>query len=225
MATNRVFREEEEEDCPCVTHDDVMEAAKAIRDGYRREMDTRLGEVKAQLALDLGKALEASLAKSLVAFQEAGERRIKALHGEYEATVKGLVDQHQKQLGELNRMHGESLERLTQCVKALHDVPPPSVSVTVPESAIEVKMLPSEVHVPAEAITVKMLPSQVVLPQSAIEVKMLPSQVVLPQDAIRVEVGQPNIQVSVPQPRLVKKSISYDEYGRPAEIQEHDAEV
>lgn len=221
MDTNRISDNfTDMEDHPeYTTQEDVLQAVKAVRDGLRKEMESALQSVKSSLVFDMGKMLESALSE----FRKNNEQRVKSIRDEYEKSIKSLCDQHASQLTALNNMHGESLQKLTEVIKSLGELPPPTVNVNVPSEAIEVKMLPSQVIVPSEAIMVKMLPSQVIVPNSAIEVKMLPSQVVLPNEAIRVEVGQPNIQVSVPQPRLVKKSISYDEYGRPAEIQEHDA--
>ncbi len=148
-----------------------------------------------------------TVARVSKAFEEEFGKRIKLL--------SGSGDQIADLMKSYEMGYNTGLEQVKMLLKSL---PVPQVNVSIPEHAIQIKQLPSHVNfsVPDHAIQVKMMPSHVDVhfPEKAISVQMEKSII-----NVHPEVKSPDVHVSVPRMR-VKKLITYDQEGRPAEVTE-----
>jgi hypothetical protein len=199
------------DDAP-VTRQDVLLAAKAVYDRTKELVEARLKDLEASFTFRLAKMLEAEFTESrkrLGDFETRVTGLVKSLEQAQETSSKGIWEQCVKEIAHVRDTLDSDVRWIGSLVQTINSLPVPQVSVTVPENAI------------------RLAPSQLVVPDGAIqvEVNQLPSQVNISDKAFHLTVDQPAPQVSVnvPQPRLVKKSIQYDDYGRPAHIEEQEA--
>lgn len=149
---------------PSGYQEDLLQATKAIHDSLKNSLG---GQIK-------------SLEDKVQGFDSEIVLRIgKMFQREFESRIAGM----EKNLEVLQKSHDDSISSILQLLKSL---PIPQVSVTVPDKAIEVKQLPSQVTIPKDAITVNVQQKDVVV--------NIPKQ-----DQPKIEVAAPSVTVNVPE--------------------------
>jgi hypothetical protein len=192
------------------------------------EADKRLSQLELRLSSRIEKLLEVEVNKRLEVMEQRVTSLVKMIGEDTTRERQGLRQEYADGIKSLREDVARESEWVSSLIKALNTLPVPQVSVTVPDSAIQVNQASPQVILPESSIRVQVdqMPSQVYLPEKSIQVEVmqLPSQVNISDKAFHFTVDQPapQVQVSVPQPRLVKKFISYDEHGRPSQIEESD---
>ncbi len=207
---------------------------------YGERLDSRSRELGEQLL-----SLEKSYGEKLVELNSYHSSQLQASEKSYGERLALLEKSYQERLLVLEKSLGErvalleasyfaGLEQVKELLKAL-----PIPQVIVPENAIQVKQLPSQVVLPEGAIRVDVNQStpqvNVSIPEKSlsVEVHQLPSIVNMTEKSFHFTVDQPAPQVNfsvpenafhleVPQRGLVRKSISYNDHGQPVEILESE---
>lgn len=196
----------------------LLQMAKAIYDEVQSSVKSQVEEAESKLLVRVGKMFE----------REITDR----LEKEFSKRLPLVQAQHKKELSVLRQVYEKKLETLQKAYEAgqeqikslLQNLPAPYIQFSVPEKAIEIKQLPSQVmvSVPENAIEVKQLPSQV-----SVEVKPADVQPVinLPEQKSIIQMPEqaaPVVNVSVPPPRLVKKTFEYSQHGQPLTVMEEE---
>lgn len=191
-----------------LSRDDLFTSIKAVRDWTRKNLDENNRDVEARITLSIGRELEKQFGERLEEIEERLAERMDA-----------IVRECREQVSTLRHIYEDSIKQMMELVKSL---PIPKVDVTVPENAIVVRNEPSNVNLT--------LPEQPV-PHVTVNVESAPPPDVIvkvPEQKapeVTVNVPQqkaPEVKVEIPQPRLVQKTITYDEYGRPETITEEE---
>ena len=122
-------------------------------------------------------------------------RVVKVLRKEVEDMVSSIMISVKEQIEEMSRRYEASLNHTHELIKSL---PTPQVNFSVPENAIQIKQEKSIVNF--------------TMP----EMKSPDIHVNVP------ELKLPQVNVNVPKRGKVSKSISYDDNGRPIQIEERE---
>lgn len=197
-----------------VTTADLMEVCKAMRDHVRETLAATEGEI----GLRLGKAIEQRFDKAF------GEALNKSIEGYLVKRLEDLQQAFGERVEFLRRCYEEGMQRQERLIAAIQ-VPPPQVQIVVPELIVppatvtvtpEVFLPPPEVVVNVAEQTLPAPVAQFVLPEIN-----LPAPIVNVAAAEMKALPAPVVNVSIPK-RRVKKTITYDQYNRPAEVVEED---
>lgn len=178
-----------------VTEYDLIEAVRAV---------------KHEMAGFVGRQMQSAEAAMILRVSEALNRAIEARVGEM---ADKMMDSLVNRLEDTERKSTESMQTLVDLIKAL---PTPQVSFNPniqPGAAPVVNVAPAQVTVTSPEVTVNVPEAQV--------------QVTVPVPSVTVESPQVNVSpaqvtVSAPEPKLMRKFITYDEKGRPSQITETD---
>lgn len=224
-----------------VSQEEVLTAVKALKHRLEKDIlvavktlkDHTADQIPSLLSSEVQKAfqeseegwekrlldMEGRFAKHLQDVEEKHLRDLRELSSRHERQVKELEERSSREVKALLEFHSQSTTHLESLIKGLSQLPPPQVQVTVPENAIQVKQLPSEVHIESP---------QVFVPPDSVRVHLdqpPAPQVVISDKAFHLQIDQPpaHVSVNVPHPRLVTKHIEYDQYGRPMHIEEREA--
>jgi len=209
------------------TKGDMLSAAKAVHDEIKSAVEGRLDDVETELVLRLGKSLDARVTKTL---DSQLEKRLNALQTHYEKrladtearlldaevrnadALRQIEQRHERQLEQLQQAHSEHVGFLLSANQAALG----QVQTLLERLVLPVPMV--EVNVPEAAVTVN-------VPQGLAPIVNVAVPEGLPPVVNVAMPEQPAPQVTIKNapPRLVRKSISYDEFSRPSVIVEQDA--
>lgn len=200
-----------------LTKADVPDMARAMYDHTKAYVDTAVKELSTDLPVritaSIDRAIRDKVDEACAVFRADMESRQRAMHEEYKTLVERLAATNEQVLADLK-----------EWIKAL---PRPEVTVNVPELSQPSIM----VAAPEVSITVPKLDQPnitVNTPEVNVTMPKLDQPVInvaipeLRQPTFTFEVpklDQPIINVNMPV-RKVKKKISYDQTGRPVEIEE-----
>jgi hypothetical protein len=197
--------------------EDILQASKAIRDDIELGMEEKLQRLEVEIGLratkmisdrmdqlissDLRKGIQIEYNKVLET--EVNKRIREELVKEHESMRKELDDLRtmNKSLQEDNK---ELLSNFNKQVGFLHNL--------VKETMERMAELVQSLQPP---------PVTVSFPEQAVKVNLEASPVVVNVP----ESPAPIVNVEIPPPRLIKKSIQYDEYGRPCGVEEKELDV
>ena len=182
------------------TQDDVLDASRAIFERVSKSLDSRLDQSEVAIAMRFSKALELETDKRLKSLEEAYSKRIegaieKAVQTErqgFQEMIKSLQKNHEEQIGFLKRAQEDALEQFK----------------------ILLQNVPLHVHIPDSMITVQM-------PEAFSPVINLPPTIP-PEVIVNIpEQKETVVNVEVPK-RLLRKTFTYDNLGRPLEVIEQE---
>lgn len=191
------------------TRKDVIDATKAIYDEVKDLNKGLLRDNEDSIVLRVCKAVDAEYEKRFAELRKQMVKNFEEVKSHLVAEFKSQTEQYITKTMELQGSYAAGLEYVKSLLAALPEA--------IVKSAPVVNF-----HVPENAILVKQLPSQVVVTEKAFNLQL--EQAPAPVVNVSVPEVRPEVTVSVPQRRLVRKSLSYDEYGRPVQIDEQEVD-
>lgn len=180
----------EQESPPGLSLDDLGEVARAIRDEVKDMISAHFKEVEPYLVGRLSEVLERKLTQSLQAMEQ---RHLQAM----EKITQG----------------SEGL--MAQVIAAIQALPRPDIDIQFPD----VNVAAPQVSVQAPTVQVMPADVQVTFQPPAMTVTPPDVKVTVEAPTVYCEPAVVNVDVQVPV-RKSRKHISYDEFGRPATIEE-----
>ena len=187
---------------PPISHRDLMEASKTV---YDQVLVKSL-----ELVEDKIKDTEINLVS----------RVVKVLRKEVEDMVSSIMISVKEQIEEMSRRYEASLNHTHELIKSL---PTPQVNFSVPENAIQIKQLPSQVNVESPQVHFSVPENAIQIKQEKSIVNFTMPEMKSPDIHVNVpELKLPQVNVNVPKRGKVSKSISYDDNGRPIQIEERE---
>lgn len=212
-----------------VTKEDLLQASKAIHDSVKESvfdkfqtLDIDLGsKVVKILEGRFDKSLSSQLAKSLGDLKEQYDKQLGLVESKYTKRLEDIQDFYSKKFLDLERKYQErenSQEEKFLLLQKMHEI-----------GLENIKTLLEKISIPAPRVEVKVPKQETPIVNVAVPESKPPDIHVNVPEArtpdVHVNVPEqksPDVHVNVPSPRLVKKSLRYDEFNRPVEISEEE---
>ncbi len=177
-------------------------AVQSVYEAYNR----KISSVEVDLGVQMGKILESKIDKALGAelvktINTHVNGRLDELHTRYEKNLSNLEESYNKRLGSIEEKHEQEISFIRKvCEQNLEQLRLLVTNLQLPTPSIQV-------HVPE---------------QKTPNVNVSVPEQKTPEVIVNLPELKHDVVVQIPQPRLVKKHIEYDGYGRPVVVQEQE---